>query len=364
MKLMTLVVCLLLPAAALAAEPLSLIRITPEQQRAIGIETAPLQATNYHSSPLLPAKVSVPNAQLQVITAPQGGLVEALLVSEGEAVAAGAPLLRIQSPSLLDLESDYLESRTRLALARQNYERDRQLHAEGIIAERRLLETHARYQELSTTVTRLQRLLELAGLDEAAFDALEQQRELSGTLVVRAPFEGVVLEQLVTLGTRVAAADALYRFARLKPLWLEIHVPLEQLGGDPQDRQVVVDDPPLRARIINVGSMVHGADQGVMIRAEVDEGSERLRPGQFVQARLATVAAAGDQFRLPREAVIRRKGATYVFAARAGGFEPVAATLVAEEPDHLVIRAPLASGTEIAVRGAAALKAAWLGGED
>ncbi|MBZ0070534.1 MAG: efflux RND transporter periplasmic adaptor subunit [Gammaproteobacteria bacterium] len=364
MKITIILLSLLLSlgSARLAAEPL--VNITAEQRQAIGIETAALQPIEYNRSALLPARVTVPNAQLQVVTAPQSGLVETLLVSAGEAVQAGQTLLRIQSPALLELESDYLENRTRLTLARRNYERDRQLYQEGIIAERRMLESQASYQELATTVARLKRLLELAGLEGEALRVLEQLRQLTGTLLVRAPFDGVVLEQMVTPGTRVAAADALYRVASLKPLWLEIHMPLEQLGTTAVGQQVLVqNDPPLRGEVINIGHMVHGADQGVLIRAEVGTGSELLRPGQFVQVQIAMPAAA-DRYRIPREALIRSAGKHYVFVSRPDGFVPVAVTVIMEEPEHLVIQTVLATDSQIAVRGVATLKAAWSGGTE
>ena len=59
---------------------------------------------------------------------------------------------------------------------------------------------------------------------------LISSRKLDSALVVSAPFNGVVLEQMATAGNRVVAADPLYSIASLKPLWLEIHVPLEQVA--------------------------------------------------------------------------------------------------------------------------------------
>jgi cobalt-zinc-cadmium efflux system membrane fusion protein len=349
----------LLVASANAAPP---ILLSPQQRDALGIEVAAPQTVTVRHSIALPARVAVPNAQLQVVTAPQAGLVELLLVAEGESVRKGQPLVRVQSPGLLDLQGDYLETLSRYSLADSNYRRDRQLHDEGIIAKRRLLEARSAFMAVSTELARLRRLLELAGMDEAALADLEQQRELSSTLLVPAPLDGIVLEQMVTAGNRVAAADPLYRIADLNPLWLEIHVPLEQLGATAPGDRVLVPELDAYGTVITVGRMVHSTDQGVLVRAEISDGADRLRPGQFLQAQL-TSESDGHDLRVPRAALARLQGQAYLFVADAGGFTPVAATVASEQSDHLIVRATLPAGAAIAMNGATALKAIWQGAQ-
>jgi cobalt-zinc-cadmium efflux system membrane fusion protein len=360
MKACFIVLMLLASQLATAAGP---VVLTETQRKALQIETGPAVATTRNLGSLLPARVAVPNAQLQVVTAPQEGLIEVLLSAEGETVTAGQPLVRIQSPRLLELQSEYLEIYTRQRLASTNYRRDRQLSEEGIIADRRLLESRANYQELTTSLARVRRLLELAGMDEAELAALGTERELNSTLLVRAPFDGVILEQLVTAGSRVEAADPIYHIAQLDPLWLEIHVPLGELGETRVGQQVVVPELEVTGRIITIGHMVHGADQGVLIRAEVHEGSDRLRPGQFVQTRLA-MAAPANSYQVPRSAVVYSTGESYVFVEQPEGFVAVAVTVTEEDAGKLVISAELPANARIATSGAAAIKSAWLQGDE
>jgi len=357
MKKILVTTLLLLHLSAAAAETIS---VSAQQRTALGIEVAPLQPTGVEHSTRLPARVAVPNAQLQVVTAPQQGLVEMLLVAEGEQVHKGQPLVRIQSPKLLELQSEYLKTASRYTLASSNYRRDRQLNKEGIIAERRLLESRAAFMEVSTSMARLQRLLTLSGMDDQALAELKKNRELSSTLLVRSPLDGVVLEQLITAGTRVEAADPLYRIADVDPLWLEIHVPLAQLGDTAPGQQVFAPQPGITGRIITVGRMVHSTDQGVLVRAEVSEGAGQLHPGQFLQVQLATLTGQ-DNFRVPRAAVTRVGTKHFIFVAGPEGFTPLAVEVSSEQAAELVIRADLPPGSRIAVNGAAALKAIWQG---
>ena len=347
---------------ALAQEPATL-QLDRDQIAAFGIETTAVQPVDQAMSKTFPAKVQVPNAQLMVLSAPLEGMVESVLVAEGSAVEQGQPLARIRSGRLLELQAAYLETRTRRQLAGETVSRDRKLRAEGIVAERRLLESEAAYRELRNAEARDHQALRLAGMTEEAIKQLARDQQLSASIEVRAPLSGVVLQQVATAGQRVAAADPLYRIGQLSPLWVEVHVPLESLGGVTPGSRVELPEQDIQARVITVGRMVHGTDQGVLVRAEVSEGADRLRPGQFVQARLYQGTGA-PALRVPTAALVRNAGQDYVFVGRTDGFSAVPVTVVAREGGDVVIRGELPPDAVVATRGTAALKAAWAGGAE
>ncbi|MBK1631945.1 efflux transporter periplasmic adaptor subunit [Thiohalocapsa halophila] len=358
-----------LPLAA--AEPVGeLVPLSADEQAALGIELAAPEPAGAAMSRRYPGKVAVPNRQLRVVAAPQAGVIEALLVAEGERVEAGQVLARLASPELVAVQGDYLEALTRLGLAGSELAREQMLHAEGITAERRIIEAQAKRRELATLVDQHRQRLALAGLEPAAIEALAESRRLSSTLPVRTPIGGVVLEQLADTGESVAASAPLYRIGELSPLWVEVHVPVGALAGVAVGGRVrlpaVGPEPGVDGRIITVGRMVHGEDQGVLVRAEVTAGTEDLRPGQFTEVQLLTVAVGEadgpGRWRLPRAAVVRDAGDAYVFAAADNGFRAVPVTLLAEEDRTLVVQGELSATDQVAVSGVVALKAAWLSG--
>ncbi|MCU7918771.1 MAG: efflux RND transporter periplasmic adaptor subunit [Candidatus Thiodiazotropha sp. (ex Epidulcina cf. delphinae)] len=334
----------------------STLTLSAQERAAFDIATAPVQAVRESLSKSYPAKVGVPNAKLRVVSAPLDGVVEALLVAEGESVKKDQPLVTIRSRRLLALQAAYLESRTRRQLSGETLARDRKLHAEGIVAKRRLLESRAAHREARTAEERDHQTLALAGMPAGAIKALDQQQKLSAVLQVKSPLDGVVLEQIATAGQRLAASDPLYRVGDLSTLWIEVHVPVNALEGITEGSPVILASG-LRARVITIGRMVHGTDQGVLIRAEVKEGAEKLRPGQFVEARMSQ-STGGGQLRLPSQAVLRIDGRDQVFAERAGDFEPVPVEVVSREAGTVVVRTALNAGDPVVVSGTAALKAA------
>ncbi len=354
-------ILLSLSGGAVTAKPIS---ITAEQQQALGIKVAPVKAVELSWSIPYPAQVVVPNAQLRVVSALQTGLLETLLVAEGQKLKKGQALATIQSPQLLEQQRNYLTALSQLDLAKADWQRDEQLYKEGIIAERRYLESLSRYRQAKTEVEQYHQALSLVGMDKRSLQKLASHRRLSGSLTVRAPLDGVVLEQLATPGQQLNPLDPIYRIGKLAPLWLEIQVPLKELGSTTVDSKVRVRTPKLLGKVITVGRMVHGIDQGVMVRAEIADGAELLHPGQFVQAELAAATSSGQSFRIPRTALVRQGNKLWVFVKHPAGFQPVAVSIAAEETNTMVVNASFKPGDRIVVAGTVALKAAWLEGDE
>lgn len=352
------ILCATIATSAAAAD---LIPLTSAEQRRFGIELASPQLAETTLTRRYPARVTVPNPQLRVVAARKAGVVETLLVAEGERVTAGQIMARLQSPDLVSAQSDYLESLTRLALAESEVARDRMLQREGVIAERRLIESQAGRDELATMVQQRRQVLALAGMSEDDIDILGRSRNLTTSLPVRAPIAGVVLEQMVSTGQSLTAATPLYRIADLEPLWVEVHVPVDRVAGLVPGGRALLPTVGIEGRIITVGRLVHSQDQGVLVRAEVADGAEQLRPGQFIEVQLGATSEVGGRWRVPAAAVVRRAGEATVFVAREGGFEPVSVRLIDQEEDETVITGPLAAADRVAVKGVVELKAVWLG---
>lgn len=347
----------------LAAQQNQVLKLDAGQRQTFGIKTHPAQLINRSWSKPYPSEVKVPNAQLRVVSAPLDGVVEALLVAEGASVKEGQVLARIRSPRLLELQAAYLEMLTRRQLSEDALARDTQLHREGIVAKRRLLETRAAQRELVTAEERAGQTLMLAGMSATAVAELAKEQKLSAALEISSPLSGVVLEQAATAGQRLEVSDPLYSIGHLSPLWVEVHVPLDALGSTAPGSEVRITEGNLVAKVITVGRMVHGADQGVLVRAEIREGVERLRPGQFVETRL-NLAAESDALRLPTRALVRVEGADCVFVERAAGFELVPVELLSRESEEVMVFGALQAGEAVVVSGTAALKAAVAAGAE
>lgn len=350
-------------AAAQANENVELALTELEMQR-LGITLASVDVAATVELASGPGELVIPPAQQSIVSAPVSGTISRLLVAEGEAVRSGQALAEIQSAELLGLQRDLIDALSADELAQAQLERDRGLLADGIIADKRLQETRAAARAASVALDQARQRLALAGQTVAELAILAEQRRLSATLSVRAPFDGSVVARLANLGARVETLDPVYRIADLSTLWLEIRVPQERAARLQAGHVavIVLDGRAIEATLINVGRTVDSSSQTVLARAVVDNREMRLRPGQFLPARIVARVDAGatPTLAVPAAAVVREGGRAFVFARISDGFAVRAVEIVSDDGTRAYVAAGLEPRQQIAVGGVAALKAVWL----
>lgn len=349
-------ICLWLAGAApaLAADH---VDINAAQIKALGIETVPLGARRPAELGGLAAQVVVPNRQMYVVSAPLPALVERIEVAANASVRAGQVLARLQSPMLAELQRSYLQSSVQARLAADKLQRDEALFRDGIIAESRLRASRGQQAEAGAALAERRQALRMAGVPESALGRLVAGKGVGAWIDVRAPADGVILEQMVSVGSRVEAAAPLFGLAKLDPLWLEVQVPAAQLARISAGAPVGVAAAKASGHVVSIGRSV-GANQTALVRAEITTGSAVLNPGQMVEASIGVADAAdGALFSVPTTALVHHEGKLLLFVQTATGFAATPVTVAGAGSGSSSVSGSFKGGERIAVKGIAALKA-------
>ncbi len=355
---------LVFSAAVHAAAPAARFPLSADQAGALGIESQAVAVSAAALASSLPARVVVPNEQLRVVAAPLAGMLLQIDVAPGQNVRKGQVLARLASPVLLAAGRDYLQAAQQAQLAAQAATRDAQLFSEGIIAEARNQATQANARQAAVALDARGGELRLAGVSEPALAALRKHSELPSEVALTSPIDGVVLDQFTQAGQRFEAAAALFRIGRLAPLWIEIQTPAALAPQLQAGLAVTIPTSGAQGKVINVGRQTAADSQSVTVRARIDAGAETLSPGQMVEATIAFAAGGdpGGTFRIAQSAVVRHQGQAYVFAQETNAFRPLPVEIVGHAGDQVLLRSSaLKPEMRLAVKGLAALKAAWLG---
>jgi RND family efflux transporter MFP subunit len=270
------------------------------------------------------------------VSAPEGGSLPQLgqNVRRGDILAVvEAPIIAADRATLAEKVGD-IEQQTALAEAR-------------LARARRLLATGA-----GTTVAVSDAELEVEGLRRRR----EAVREIrSAPEVLRAPVDGIVATSRVVAGQVVAAQDILFQVVDPKALFVEAVVfhdadmPSAATGSEAS----ATTTEGVRLKLRYQGSSRAMQQQSVTVQFAVLDPPPNLSLGQPV-----TVAAPSGRAEsgivLPRDAVVRGgNGETLVWRhGEAEQFEPL---LVRTEPfdaGRVVVRAGIAEGERVVVRGA------------
>lgn len=334
------------------------LQLTAEQQQNLGLKFETVSPVNAVSSQQYPAEVVIPNSGQYIIHSPQDGVVLNLLKAEGDTVHQGELVAVINSPQLIATQSDYLQAVAELRQVEVDWQREKQLFDEGIIAERRYLETRTRYRQASNHVTAMEKQLKLAGISDQALRKLREHGEYDSHLNILAEADGIIMTQQAKIGQRVTAMDKIYEVADLSVLWLKVHVPIDVARQIQQGDRADVCDRDVNAEVTTIGRQVHDIDQGVMVRAKVTAHTDLLTPGEFVQVTFSSVQT-GNRYQLPQSAIVRLDGKPHVFVEAHNDITVLPVTIVSNNAGQVVISVSAELPGPIAVEGLAALKAAW-----
>ncbi len=285
-----------------------------------------------------------------VVSAEVAGRVARLAADMGDRVAAGAPLVELDAEKLryrvqeqqaaLDQTRARLGARNGelpapertpdvLSAAARHTEATQQLERARRLAEKSLVSR----EELERAETQLQTA---RAAHEAAVAAEQQMRaELSAReaalrgatrelqdAVIRAPFDGVVAERMVSQGNYVAVQTPVMRVVRLHPLRLVAEIP-EKFGSAIRVGQVLslrtdtLPDAPVEGRITRISPDVNQKSRAFSIEGEVPNQDGRLKPGTFARVKIGT-DVVDRAITVPASAVQTRYGTSQVFVVRDG----------------------------------------------
>ncbi len=336
------------------------IELSAEQINNLGVQMGKLEAASQIPLLTAPAKVTIPPEHEYIVSASQAGLISRLHGAAGDRVKKGALLAQINSPELLALQGRYLKAISALNLATASYQRDKKLLKEGVIATRREQETLSQYNAAVLDLNEVQQLLEIAGMSASDIKQLKETHQLNSALSIHAPISGVVIERMAVAGTRVDVLAPLYRIADLDELWLEINIPHERLDDINVGNQVWIENTNINAKISLLGQSVNPENQTILARAIIQSDHADIRPGQRVNIQVIQ-ASDNTAFNVPNTAIAQNEGKAFVFIRTPKGFSIRPITVVGKQDDQSTITGDFTGNEDVAIKGAVALKANWLG---
>ena len=349
-RILLILILTVINASSFALE--NTIQLPAEHIESLGIVLGKL--TRITDIPVLfaPAKVLIPPNNEYVVSASQAGIINQLNAALGDNVKKGDVLAQIDSPNLLTLQSNYLKASSAMQLANSAYQRDKTLAKDGIIANRRVQETESKFNAASLDVQEAKRLLEIAGGSASG--------QLNSHLMIRSPISGVVIERMAVVGTRIDSLTPLYRVADLHTLWLEIAIPQERIADVKVGDFVTIENTSFKAEISLLGQSVNSENQTILARAEMKNSPKQIRAGQKLNVQI-NQSSKQIVFKVPNTAIAQNDGKAFLFVRNQMGFDVKSITIIRKQDDESIIAGQFAGDETVAMKGAAALKANWLG---
>ncbi|MFN2572367.1 MAG: efflux RND transporter periplasmic adaptor subunit [Gemmatimonadales bacterium] len=227
------------------------------------------------------------------------GRITEILVREGQAVAAGTPLFKVDDA---ELQAQVAQAEAERQLAQRALERTQQLMAQNASSAADLEQAQAGAQAA-----------------HAAYNLLKTRLDRT---VVRAPFAGVVGHRLVSKGTYVTPLTPLISVQSVNPQQAVFQVP-ERYAERLKPGQLVsfqvaaLPGKNFSGEVVFVDPVVELPARTILIKARVPNSQRQLAPGMFIEARLATDIRP-NAIVVPEDAILPLQGATFVWVVKDG----------------------------------------------
>ncbi len=338
------------------------ISLTAQQMVEQGVQLAKVEVGAVSKSTSYPAKLTV-NTDRQAHVSPAfSGHVQSVSVELGQHVKKGQALATLLVPDLVDQQSSLQIAQSNLQLAKQDYERERQLWSQGISAKQDYQRAYNAYQQAQIQVQATKARLSAFGASSGS----------NGRYVLTAPISGVISKKDLVVGENVQLADQLFIIDQLDQLWLEFIVPSSEFATLAPNQQIefksLQTGNTFKAQIQTLNSEADAQTGRLQVRAKVLSNATELRPNLMVNVQLQQTGST-QAIRVLKSAVQKIEGKDTVFVAHEHDkkieFSPQSVILgqVSGDGQWIEVQSGLTQGQQYAAQGSFLLKSELEKGE-
>ena len=291
------------------------------------------------------------------VSSPIAGRVVKIGAQAGDKVAAGQPLLWLDSPDYAQALADLHKGESDLRQKQLSYDRAKMLF-EGEVLARKDFESAENDMHQSEAEAERAR---------ARFRNLSPGGSGRQGFALRAPLSGIVTERQANPGTEVRpdAPAPLYVITDPARLWVIVELPEKDLGkirvGQPVS--VEVDAYPGKrfpAKIQAIGDVVDPATRRVVVRCQLLNDKHLLKPEMY--ARVTPAAEGAPLPRVPNTALVTEGLHTYLFVeTEPGVLERRLVVLAFRGQEASYVKEGVAAGALVVTVGALLLNAELAG---
>ncbi|WP_370390071.1 efflux RND transporter periplasmic adaptor subunit [uncultured Winogradskyella sp.] len=237
---------------------------------------------------------NVTTKSVVTISSEFNGLLTNVFVKEGEKVAKGQVLAKIDDGGL---SQQIAQMEIQKDLAKTTFERQKRLWEQNIGSEIQYLQAKSNY--------------------EAQTEAINQMKQQLGKTRVTAPFSGTIDEIFIEQGNLVTAGLSLMRLVNLSNMYIETDVPERYIADVTQGKSVDIEFPVLGKRMSSTvrqaSDYINPANRTYVIEIPVTEPDPNIKPN--LTARLKINDYSNDEAILIPQSIISEdaEGAQYVY---------------------------------------------------
>jgi cobalt-zinc-cadmium efflux system membrane fusion protein len=340
--------------------------LNAEEIRRVGIKTQVARPGLLEREITLPGEITLNQDRMAHIVPRAAGVVRQVNFSLGDEVREGQVMAVLESRDLADAKAAYLAALEKVKLIQTSFQREQRLFSDKVTSEQEYLSAAQALKEAEIQAATASQKLMALGFTKGDLEELPSaDREAYRQYMIKAPFDGTVIEKHIVLGEVVDDKSEVFTLADLTTVWVDLHVYQSDISSVRQGQSVTISSGstvPDAAGIIDyVGAVLGRESRTLLARILLPNPGGIYRPGLFVTATVRCEQIQ-TEVAIPRTAVQFLNGKSCVFARDEHGFEPVEVRTGRTDGRTVEILSGLQNGRQYVSEGAFELKARLITG--
>ena len=240
------------------------------------------------------------NKVVKVFPTSSGQVIE-VKVSLGDKVAKGQTLAVIRSADVAGSYTDLSATKSDLSIAKRQLEQAEYLYKNGISSERDYTEAKENYNKAVSANSKIKQQIAINGGGNTS---------ASGTLVIKAPGSGYVVEKNISAGNfiRPDNSSSLFTISDMKDVWIwanvfETDIAKVKKGYDAKITTLAYPDKVFNGKIDEISSVLDPDNKVMKVRVSLNNSDMLLKPEMFTNV-LITNSEGTNSVAIPASAVI------------------------------------------------------------
>jgi len=295
------------------------IHLLQKQMDVMGIELGQFQEINLSTTVKSNGQLQLPPRNKASLGSLMGGRVKDIFVIEGDRVIKGQTLALLEHPDFIQMQQEYIESRSKLNFLEKDYQRKKQLFQDSISSAINFQQAEAEYQAALAKVNSFKAKLNLLSIDISAVE----KGQIFSNIPIKSPINGYVRLVEINIGTFVEPQREMFEIVDNEHIHIDLMVYEKDISKIKEGQQVIFSlttksDTIYKGSIFAVGKAFENDIKAVTVHAKIENKSGHLLPGMYVDARIVTdqrkvVADQRKVVALPDEAIVADAGLSYIF---------------------------------------------------
>ncbi len=342
------------PESTLPPDPVneSLVTLTAAQLASANIESGKLEEKNMSTILKVTGKIDVPPQNMVSVSMPLGGYLRTTKLLPGLHISKGEVIAVMEDQQYIQLQQDYLTTRTKLTYLETEYQRQKELNQSKATSDKVFQQTQMEYNTQKIVLGGLAEKLKLININPATVS----ETTITKSVSILSPINGFVSKVNVNIGKYVNPSDILFELINPSDIHLNLGIfekDLEKLFIG-QELVAYTNSNPSRKYLceINLISKDLSENKSADVHCHFEKYDNTLVPGMYMNAEIKTSNLKTPA--IPEDAIVSFEGGNYIFIPKGkNSFQLTSVEIGIQENGFTEIKnAASLGGKEIVVKGA------------